>query len=204
MKSKACIFIKNVNLLKTLDLEDYFLVGVDKGAYELASNNINMDLAIGDFDSISSEELAHVKAFASIIKTLNPIKDNTDTYEAYIEVKDYSSIIILGAIQGKRIEHFLANLNLLKSNKNIILKDENSIIYKKDSYFKITKSEYKYYSFFAIEETVISLDGFKYPLSEYSLSPYDSLTISNELIEDEGSVNIDGGSVVIIESKNDR
>ncbi len=204
MKSKACIFIKNVNLLKTLDLEDYFLVGVDKGAYELASNHINMDLAIGDFDSISSEELTHVKAFASIIKTLNPIKDNTDTYEAYMEVKDYSSIIILGAIQGKRIEHFLANLNLVKSNKNIILKDENSIIYKKDSYFKITKSEYKYYSFFALEETVISLDGFKYPLSEYSLSPYDSLTISNELIEDEGSVNIDGGSVVIIESKNDR
>ena len=116
----AVIVIGNNYKVNKDDFKDSYVIGADKGALFCAQNNIKMDIAIGDFDSIKSYEFEKIKSLTKVIK-LNPIKDLTDTMEAINLVKNYDTITILGGIQGKRIEHFYANLLILKN------KDKNSI-----------------------------------------------------------------------------
>ncbi|MDE7162342.1 MAG: hypothetical protein K2N65_06275, partial [Anaeroplasmataceae bacterium] len=69
--------------------------------------------------------------------------------------------------------------------------------------FSIKKTEYKFISFFALEDTIITLEGFSYPLTNYYLKNTDPLTISNEIKHDRGIVTIKGGRVLVIQSKAD-
>ena len=203
---KAYLIVgNNIELSNIKDLSSSFVVGVDKGAFIALKKGIKLDLAIGDFDSVNEEEFACLFGSVDNIVKLNPIKDVTDTYEAYKHVRDYDEIVILGGIQGRRIEHFLALVNLVKEDSKVKILDNNSYIYslKGPSTYKIKKSEYKYISFFAEEESIISLKGFKYELKDYVLKVNDSLAISNEIIE-EGIISILKGSIPVIQSKEDK
>lgn len=207
MKEIAYLFIGNN--IKNIDSypfkENSYLIGIDKGAYLLAKNNIKMDEAIGDFDSINEEEYLLVQRYAKKITTLKKIKDDTDTFAAYQKYKDLvSSIEIVGGIEGKRIEHFLANLNLLKEDEKVSLIDDNSLIKSYSSSPTPYIFEDKdYYSFFAIKDSLISLKGFVYPLENYLLKEDDSLCISNEINSLEGELFVHQGRIILIKSKFD-
>ncbi len=185
------------------NFKNKYLIGVDEGAYVALKNNVPIDIAIGDFDSIDVDKLSYIESKTKVIK-LSKEKNETDTEAALALCKDATKIIILGGIQGKRIEHFIANLILLSSHPHLEMLDNNSHIYMMDSSFSIRRNEYKFISFFALRETFISLEGFKYPLNNYYLKSNDPLTISNELQSERGVVTLKGGKVLVIQSKEDR
>ncbi|MDE7263154.1 MAG: thiamine diphosphokinase [Anaeroplasmataceae bacterium] len=180
-----------------------YIIGVDEGALVALRNGISLDVAIGDFDSVDEEDLNYIRSKTQVIQ-LPEHKNDTDTGAALKLCKDATRIIILGGIQGKRIEHFIANLMLMETHHNVEMLDNNSHMYIMDSSFSIKKTEYKFISFFALQDTMISLEGFSYPLTNYSLKNTDPLTISNELKESRGIVTIKGGCVLVIQSKEDR
>ncbi|MDE7384351.1 MAG: thiamine diphosphokinase [Anaeroplasmataceae bacterium] len=184
------------------NFKNKYVIGVDEGAYQALKNGIKLDVAIGDFDSIDQEKLEFIESQTKVIQ-LPDKKNDTDTSAALKLCKDASRIIILGGIQGKRIEHFIANLMLMETYKHVEMLDNNSHMYIMDSSFSIKKTEYKFISFFALSETIITLEGFKYPLNNYDLKNTDPLTISNELAEDRGIVTLKGGRVLVIQSKED-
>lgn len=199
---KAVIVIGNNYKFNPDDFNDAFIIGVDKGALFCQQNKIYMDLAIGDFDSITFDDLKNTSS-KNIIK-LNPIKDQTDTREALGYCMDYDEIIILGGIQGKRIEHFYANLLLLSEYPNLKIKDDYSFIFTASKDLIIENNDYKYVSIFAIEDkSIISLQGFKYELDKYNLKRNDPLCISNEILK-KGEIKIDNGRIMIILSREDR
>lgn len=185
------------------NFKNKYLIGVDEGAYVALKNNVPIDIAIGDFDSIDKDKLSYLESRTKVIK-LSKEKNETDTEAALALSKDATKIIILGGIQGKRIEHFIANLILMSSHPHLEMLDNNSHIYMMDSSFSIRKNEYKFISFFALRETFISLEGFRYPLNNYYLKSNDPLTISNELQSERGVVTLKGGKVLVIQSKEDR
>ena len=79
---KAILFCgQNIDLNK-YNLKDSYLIGVDNGALILANNKIEMDLALGDFDTAKEENLNLIMKYSKKIKKLNPIKDDTDTFDA--------------------------------------------------------------------------------------------------------------------------
>ena len=84
----------NIELSNIKDLSSSFVVGVDKGAFIALKKGIKLDLAIGDFDSVNEEEFACLFGSVDNIVKLNPIKDVTDTYEAYKHVREYDEIVI--------------------------------------------------------------------------------------------------------------
>lgn len=188
---------------KQFNFQDKYVIGVDEGAYIALKNNISLDVAIGDFDSIDQEKLSFIEQQTKVIKLL-PEKNETDTEAALSLCENATKITILGGIQGKRIEHFIAHLILMLTHPNIEILDNNSHIYLMDSSFSIRKNEYKFISFFALSDTIISLEGFAYPLTNYRLKNTDPLTISNELKEERGIVTIKGGKILVIQSKEDR
>ena len=55
--------------------ENEFIVGVDIGAYLLSKNKINMDLALGDFDSVNEKEYATIKEYSNEIKIFKEKKN---------------------------------------------------------------------------------------------------------------------------------
>lgn len=184
------------------DFKDSYVIGVDKGAKFCLDNSIPMDITIGDFDSVDNKVYEKITQTTKTIK-LNPIKDETDTKEALEYAKNYDEILILGAIGGKRIEHLFSNIiELVKSDKKIYLKDDNSLIYIENKR-SIFKGDYKFVSIFSLDNnTSITLKNMKYPLNNYNLKILDPLCISNEAIG-VGEMIVHNGRVIVILSKDD-
>ena len=200
---KAILILNNIKKINKELLSNSYVVGVDKGAYNAYLNNINLDLAIGDFDSTTNEEYKCIEKIAKEVIKLNPIKDETDTAMAikYLENK-FDEIYILGGISGKRIEHFLANVITLCNSPKIKIIDDNYLIECKNTNF-IPNFDYRYISFFSLDnDTRLTLKGFKYNLDNYNLKIFDPLCISNEII-DEALVQIHSGKILVIYSKSD-
>ena len=197
----VCFIIGNNIDLTQYDFNDKIVVGIDKGAYLAYQANIKLDYAIGDFDSISAQELEELNGYTKIIK-LNPIKDDTDTLYALKMFSQYERLIVLGGITGKRIDHFVANLKLFYDFPNLVIVDNDTFISlcDKESYFR--KDEYNFYSFFALEDvTNLSLKGFKYELENYQLSHTSNLGVSNEIEKEEASVSYSEGKLLLIKTK---
>ncbi len=191
----------NLNLLP-----NSIKVGIDKGTIIALNNAIKLDYALGDFDSISDLEYLKVKKEIKNVIKLNPIKDETDTeYAIKMFNNPNNKIIIHGGIKGKRIEHLLANLNIVLKYDNIQFKDNETLIFKLSNRLEIdrlTYSDYKYISFFATENSIIDLKGFKYNLDNYHFNKFDNLCISNEIEAEQAIISFSGVGLVIF-SKND-
>lgn len=117
------------------------------------------------------------------------------------------NITIIGAI-GTRIDHVLANINILKialDNKiDARIIDENNEIKLLNRKTDIKKcKEYKYISFIPLTTYAegITLKGFKYEIENYTLQVGDSIGVSNEQILDIAQVDINNGILMMIKSK---
>lgn len=182
-------------------LTDSVKVGIDKGALDAINKGIKLDYILGDFDSISLLEYERIQKIVKNIIKLNPCKDDTDTEHAINYFKDASKIIIHGGIKGKRVEHLLANINLLYKYDNLVFKDDITLITNlKD--MTITENKYKFISLFANEGSIVSLYNFKYPLNEYKFKEFDNLCISNEILNFPATIKFKGKGIIIF-SKND-
>ncbi len=176
--------------------ENEFIIGVDIGAYLLALDNIKIDLAIGDFDSVDSVEFELIKKHSKEIKKYDQKKDFTDTYLA-LQVAlsmEYDEIVIYGGTGG-RFDHEFANMNLLKLGRISIVSND-IMMYMLDPGSYEIENRFRYISFFAIEDIKdLTLKGFKYEISNIDLSTENPLCISNEL---QGSLNFEKGLLLIV------
>ena len=186
-----------------------YIIAVDGGLEKLDKINIKPTHIIGDFDTISDEILKKYNERSIEITKLNPEKDYSDTHMALklaIELKS-EEIYILGAL-GKRMDHAIANIHILKETldnkiKCKIINEKNEIQLISKGIKNIKKSNYKYISFFPLttEVTGITLTGFKYPLSNTNLSIGHSIGVSNEIIAENASIEIKDGILIMIQSK---
>ena len=199
---KAAIILKDA-YLENFDKNNYdTIIGADRGSLIAISNDIKLDIAIGDFDSVNEEEFNLIKKNSKRIIKLNPIKDTSDTNSAIKLVKDYDEIYLLGGIGGNRIEHLFANIIDLINYPNLHIMNRYSLIeIINDSNYQI-RNDYKFISFYSLDNnTIITLKGFKYNLDNYNLKMNDSLCLSNEII-DKPYLKLNG-KLLVIYSKED-
>jgi thiamine pyrophosphokinase len=183
--------------------ENEILIGVDKGALTIINKGLELFAAIGDFDSVTSEELQKITNICDNIIPFSDVKDKTDLELAveYAAKFNPKIIIVYNATSG-RLDHFYVGIKLLEHHSNLRIVDENNYIYPLlPGKYKIHKERYFYASFFAIEESIITLEGFKYPLSQYTLKPDNQIGVSNEVISDQASITIEKGKILVIKSK---
>lgn len=119
-----------------------------------------------------------------------------------------SELLILGATGG-RIDHLWANVQILTIPFRAgidarILDPRNSIrliggttVLKKDEVYG------PYFSLFPLGQEVygFNIQGAKYPLRNHTLTPYDSLCVSNQLEADEVTVSFSAGIVILMETR---
>ncbi|ETT58126.1 thiamine diphosphokinase [Paenibacillus sp. FSL H8-0457] len=189
--------------------EGDFIIGADRGALFLIEHGIKPDLSVGDFDSIPPEQMDRVHSMSGKVIDCDPIDKNlTDTELAFELAMERSpeSIMILGAT-GTRLDHTLANIHMLirglQHHIPCSILDENNFITLTGSSCLVENKGFTYVSLLPLttEVTGIYLEGFQYPLQDATLRLGQSLGVSNRLAEEKGTVRIEGGLLLIIQSR---
>lgn len=188
---------------------DDILIGADYGAWYLVNQHLTLNLAVGDFDSVSEEQYRCIEENSHQVVRCDPIdKDLSDTELAlkYAYSFDPAEIVIFGAT-GSRLDHTLANIQILsktlKQGVRCSILNRNNLITATDSRITLHKSEYDCVSILPLTTEVrgIDLDGFMYPLSNAVLSIGDSLGISNQIVDTTGTITIKEGILLVVQSK---
>ena len=169
------------------------IIAVDQAVLALYKQRIKIDLAVGDFDSLTNQGML---MNLNVIR-LNPVKDVTDTHQALVEASKMNpdELILIGGIGGERIEHFMVHTLFFDEFPNLKIIDDHTEIKMLDVGVYEVETE-GYVTYLAYPKAKISLIGFKYPLAEYLLLTYDPLCISNEVIEKKGITHIHEGRVL--------
>lgn len=198
VSGRALIFGNGVlhkKFLREIQKGDY-IIGVDRAAYWLLTNNIIPHVAIGDFDSATKKEFGLIKKSIKIIKKFPREKNFTDMELAL----NYSrgETIIFGAT-GKRLDHFLATMHLLKNHTLIDEYNRIRVIGRGKTVIK--RSSYRYISLLPYTKSIsVSLTGFKYEVKKKLFKKESSLGVSNELAAHQGVIEIFSGRAWVIES----
>jgi thiamine pyrophosphokinase len=187
-----------------------YVIGADSGALFLIDHGYEPDLALGDFDSVPAEALPVIAEKAREMLAVDAIhKDWTDTELALREAisREYSEILILGGL-GTRFDHSLANVHLLlqahTSNCEALLIDEHNEIRLCSGESRIEADEqYPYVSLLPLTMVVtgVTLEGFRYPLTDAVLTLGWSLGVSNVLDAPEGRISVTAGQILVIRSR---
>lgn len=198
--------IKDFTYYKNILENAKLIVCSDGGANLIYKNKLDIDFIIGDLDSIEDEVLNYYKSKNVIIKKYPARKNKTDSELSIDIIKEQGikKIIMIGAL-GNRVDHFLANINLLyyadKLGINLTILDENneiSLLNKKDNYIEVKIGQTVSFVSICGDVKGISLKGFEYELSNYDLSQDSSLLTSNIARKQRPYIQIQKGSLVCI------
>ena len=187
------------------------LIAVDGGLAPVKALGLVPDMIVGDLDTAEPSLVEAFKEFPYIIWDIHaPEKDETDTELALRKAmaSGCTHITILGATGG-RFDHMLANVFLLygclqKGVKACILDRQDKIYLIEDTAAFSRSGQWgKYISFLPLlgEIRGITLEGFKYPLEDYTLKMGSSRCISNELVEETGRIHSREGVAICVESR---
>ena len=200
-----------VEYIKSKDYD--IIIAIDGGLKAAENLDIIPDIVVGDFDTIDSGTLNKYAGMKEVeVIRLNPEKDLTDTQSAIERALSLGAdyIEIIGGT-GTRLDHTIANIHTLqmmigRCSGAVITNENNRIRIIEDKYVIKRQEQYgKYVSFLPLTEKVqgITLEGFKYPLKDYefNIKTTLSLGVSNEIVEDEATVSLKSGRLIMIESR---
>lgn len=201
-----------------------FLIGVDNGLSWLYEKGIMPTHIVGDFDSAPEEVLAYFRNRPEIpLREFDPVKDASDTEIAVrlalelLECRECTEkpagklsrgeIVLLGAT-GTRIDHIWANVQTLsialKAGAKAWILDGHNRIRLIDGETHLRKEEAfgSYFSLFSLDGPLkhLYITGAKYPLTDHTLYPYDSLCVSNQIAGEEAVISFPEGMVVLMET----
>lgn len=207
---KRCVLLSagpfyDADILSGYLLSNDFIIAADGGWLLAQKMKVTPDVLVADFDSLIDSDLPDGVEVVSLPRE----KDVTDTAEAMriAYEKGYHSFLLLGCLGG-RLDHqqaaFAVAADYARRGCEVVLADEKNEIY------FLTPSSYIYpacphekVSFFAFGEEVQGLfaEGLKYPITNYTLSPYDALCVSNEWVGEDACLSFKSGLLMLFFSK---
>lgn len=185
------------------------LIGADSGAKFLIENGCEPHIAIGDFDSVNEQDMALIRERSGNTIACDPIDKNyTDTEMAFRLALDMmpDQLLLLGVL-GTRFDHSLANVHLLalahEQGIEATIIDAHNEIRLISKTTVLQRSSFPQVSLLPLSEKVtgITLAGFQYPLNDATLRIGQSLGISNVMSEEQGTIEVREGKLLIIRSK---
>ena len=189
-------------------IKSNYVIGVDRGAYWLITNSAIPNIAIGDFDSVSSKELEEIKKRVKTIIKYPLEKDATDMeLAAQHAISLHPKEVVMYGATGRRLDHTVGNIHLLERllEKGIsgVIRDSNNEVRITSGKITIGKdARYGYVSLLPITETVeVTLIGFLYDVSHALIRRGQTLGISNEIRAEKATIEVHQGKALVIGSR---
>lgn len=202
--------IHNYDRVKPLVGNHDLILCADGGVRHALVMGLTPDLVLGDFDSTDPELWAEVQARGIPVRRYRSEKDETDTELAIQEAVDRGAdeILLLGAT-GDRLDHTIANLLLLPGlppNIHVTVADANNVIHllrEGAQQVRIQRMEGQYISLLPLSQEVVGIhtEGVKWPLQGATLRWGKSLGVSNQVVEEEAAISIEGGYLLVIQAR---
>ncbi len=192
-----------------ITLTDTDLVIAADGGYDhLIRMGLRADVALGDFDSVTSYEIWEDNICEKY--TYPPEKDDTDMMLA-IKLglsRGFRSFAIYGGLGG-RLDHTLANIQALsylasEGAQAILYHEDYELTVIKNSSFILPKDLTGYVSVFSLSDKSenVSIKGLKYQIEGATLSNTFPLGVSNEAIGKKGIISVEKGILLILWNRN--
>ncbi|MBR4319584.1 MAG: thiamine diphosphokinase [Oscillospiraceae bacterium] len=204
---KACVILAGGDVNEKIHIQSgEMLICADSGYRHALKQKLKPDVLIGDFDSYTEKLPEDIEIIRYPVE-----KDVSDTWACvqYAKEKGYNCFKIYGAFGGDRIDHSIANLQLIRS-----VAEENSDIvlyYKKQILMNVNAGEsylisenFPYFSVFALSDTCkgVTITGAKYLLSDAELKNSFPLGLSNEINTLAGAyVSVKEGILLLVMTK---
>jgi thiamine pyrophosphokinase len=186
-------------------LDKAFVVAADRGADGALARGLHVDLAIGDFDSISTAALEELERAGTRIERHARAKASTDLELALDAACAVSPrrIIVVGSAVG-RLDHLLSSLDLLASARYSAVELDAVLggarVHVIHSSRALVGIPGELVSLHALHGTArrVFTEGLVYPLAGANLEPGSSRGISNVFAAPEARVSVGQGVLLAI------
>lgn len=188
--------------------EDDYIIAVDGGLSYCGILNVEPDVIIGDFDSMSEGELQALDVLRQEIPdriiTLPCEKDDTDMLAALkhglgLGYKDFR---IYGGTGG-RFDHTLANIQCLLYLKNndasgYLVDGTGMMFVLQNEAVHLNKNLEGVLSLFSLDKVAkgVTISNMKYPVENFDISNDFPVGISNEFVGKEAVISVEEGELV--------
>lgn len=190
--------------------DDDLVIAVDGGLGYCSVLELEPDLILGDFDSVSEQEREAIELLKAQIPErivqLPREKDDTDTLAA-IKIgleNGYDRFLVYGGTGG-RLEHTFANIQCLLYLKNhnatgYLMDGSGMICVLQNEEVKLKDNLEGYLSLFSLgkEARGVTIRGMKYELEDATVTNDFPVGISNEFIGQEALVKVEDGELLMI------
>lgn len=185
---------------------DAYVVAVDSGIEHAQAIDLEIDLAIGDFDSVRPDRLALAEARGAEVQRHPAVKDATDLELALdaAMARRPARIHVLGG-HGGRLDHLLANALLLASPayaKVAVTAQMGSArvtVVRVGAHLDGAPGDLVTLVPFHGGAEGVTTSGLLYPLADEPLHPGSTRGVSNELTHPRATVRVTAGVVVAIQ-----
>lgn len=192
-----------------------WIIAVDGGLAVLERLGLRPAYIVGDFDTVDTKVLEKYQSDGQVVvREYQPEKDLTDGQIAVeLALKLCSTKVVLFGATGKRLDHLLGNLHLLYMAERdgavceiLDIRNRVRLLRGGNTYWVEQKTQFgKYVSLVPFTDVVkgITLTGFKYPLTDFTMTRFinPTLGISNEVVEERGSIWFSDGILICVESR---
>lgn len=184
--------------------QDDFIIAADGGLRHLQRAGLTPDLILGDFDS-----LGYVPQGREILR-LPCEKDVTDTHAAALEAlrRGFRTVRIYGACGGSRMDHTIANLQVLallaqQGTDAEILDGSQRIHAVSNGTLHLSAQNAGYVSVISHSERSegVAIRGLKYEMENGCLTNTVTRGVSNEFIGNPAEISVQKGTILVFYSE---
>ncbi len=197
--------------IKPLMKNKGLVIGVDRGAFFALEEGIQVDIALGDFDSISAEEKETIQQEVKEVWNYPPEKDDTDTEIALLHTLEHhnNANVYIYNWYGGRIDHLYSILLVvlqerfrsIVSHLHFVSKNNYVSHYLPGAYEIKKMNEMDYLSYILLTGVEdLTLKEVKYPLNEASFAQPLAL-VSNEFNDDRATFSFKKGIIAVVQSR---
>jgi thiamine pyrophosphokinase len=185
---------------------DPFVIAADSGIDRAAQLGLRVDLAVGDFDSVTTAALDAVTAAGAIVERHPEAKDATDLELALDAAlaRQPARVVVVGG-HGGRLDHFLANTMLLAAHT---YEGVEVVAQMGPARVTVVHREAELHGRAGDLVTLVpahgaaggvSTEGLLYPLRDDDLAPGSTRGVSNELTGPTASVSLRAGVLLVVQ-----
>jgi thiamine pyrophosphokinase len=185
------------------------VVAADSGVVHALAVGLEVDVAVGDFDSLAPDVLDAVEAAGTRVERHPTAKDATDL-ELALDVAvalGVARVVVLGG-HGGRLDHFLANVLVLASARYAEVEIEALVgeslvsVVRPGPGVRLGGRAGQLVTILPVHGPAegVRTDGLRFPLHGEALPAGTSRGVSNEMLADAAHVSLTGGVALVVRS----